>query len=162
MGCIKPFTSPDWLMSALERAAEAGKVVDLSNPRMWGQYIHSVRENEYKSAHPDAKIEKTLPVVKPDGSIGKGKPDAYNPATNCFIDWKSNDFDKYSSMKEIIRETVKIAEQMERYRWTTDNDIPGRPRVEVRFEYTPSDPVAKGFIERFLEGRDIHVVWIHK
>ncbi len=171
MGCFLIITETDlgqikhsmqsspWLDRALERADQRGKVLDLSSPRMWGQYVHSVREAQYKTEHPQAQIERTIEVIKPDGSVGKGRPDAYDPVANRFIDWKTHDLDS-KSMSQVIRETVAIANQMEKYRWTLDESVPGRPGREVRFEHTPRDPQRKAFVENFLAGRGIDVVWL--
>jgi len=172
MGCFLIITETDlgqikhsmqsspWLDRALERADQRGKVLDLSLPHMWGQYVHSVREAQYKAEHPQAQIERRIEVIKPDGSVGKGQPDAYDPATNRFIDWKAYNFDSYESMSDVVQRAIAIANQMEKYRWTLEESIPGRPGLEVRFEYTPRDPQRKAFVENFLAGRGIDVVWL--
>ena len=170
MGCFLIITETDfgqikhsmesspWLDRALERADQRGKVLDLSSPLMWGQYVDSVRKDEYKSHHPQAEVQKAVEVIKQGGGRGKGFIDIYDPATNKVIDIKAHNFDSYPSKSRVISATVDIANQMEKYRWSPS--IPGHPALEVRFEYTPKNSEYKAFIENFLAGRGIDVVWL--
>jgi hypothetical protein len=150
---LQPAERPNWILRAMER----GEVVDLTKPHKWGQFVDYAVKEAYKAEHPGAEIGRRISVIKPDGSEGIGYYDIYDPVANHIIEVKTYNIDAYSSMTQVIRETKALADQLEKYRWS--KDIPGRPALVAAFDRAPQNPQRRAFIENFLAGRGINVIW---
>jgi hypothetical protein len=145
---------PAWVTERLER----GDVLDLSKGAAWGKFSHSVVEKCYQLMNPDAaiKTEHAISVTNRDGTIGNGYVDIYDPQANLIVELKTDDLDR-GSRADLVRYAHSVAEQVDKYRWS--EDIPGRPEAVVAFQSRPDDPGRETFVENFLTGRGIHVIW---
>jgi hypothetical protein len=94
-------------------------------------------------------------VEKSTGAVGRGRIDSLLGKT--IIDYKTHNLNRFESESELRRELDKIATQPEEYR--DSPDTPNDAAPVVLFEFPPSNPGRRQFIETFLEQRGIQVLW---
>ena len=133
-----------------------GEVIDLSQPRAWGQFGHRAIAEDIEQAYPGAKTE---------GWIEKGQP---HPGERGRFDmvyqdkvyeWKFVNFDapSYASSKDLDRKLDEIADQVQSY--VNSPDLPEVKAGVVFFEFPPSDPERQKYIEQYLAKRGILTMW---
>lgn len=138
------------------RKMEKG-VVDLSRPTEWGKFAHDAYEERLEQGLPGrVESEACVHVEKETDEIGKGRIDSFVNGT-IIVDYKTHNLDRFKSESALGRELGKIALQLECYRDSPDTPTNAVPVVV--FEFPPSNPDRRQFIESFFGGRGIHVIW---
>ena len=138
----------------IERMMERKGKADLTKPGAWGRFAHAAIQDAVQQAEPSAEVEKTVNVVKDDGTLGKGRIDVLTK--DGILEIKTTNLNRFSN-SELVRELEDIARQVEGYQWSPD--IEGKPEAAVLFEFAPKTQERQEFVEAFFQRRGIRVMW---
>jgi len=146
-----PVSEDDRLLAKMEQGP-----VDLSRKTEWGKFAHRAYEDALEKAFPDqAQSEVRVRVTKADGTEKHGRVDSLLGQT--VIDYKTHDLDRLKREGTLISELDKIANQLQEY--CASPDTPAGATAVVVFEFAPVSPACRRFIEEYLGGRHIKVLW---
>lgn len=138
----------------LNKMIENRGKADLTLPGAWGRFTHNAIQDYILDHDPDAEVEKTVAVIKEDGSIGKGRIDAFTQGV--ILDVKTHNLDRFS-VNELTKKLNAFATQIEGYQWSPD--IKGKPDTAIFFEFRPQKQGRQEFVEAFYRTRGIGVIW---
>lgn len=134
-----------------------GEFVDLTNTTgrgAWGRFADRALTEAFLQAHPNAQDHVSL--IKGGPQAGRrGYADIVHE--HFVMDWKTDNFDAYTSERALDAKLHQIADQIESY-----VKSPNLPSAEVGiayFEFSPSDSDRRDHIEDVMGQRGIGVIW---
>jgi hypothetical protein len=136
-----------------------GEAIDLSEPKAFGRFGHQAIEEGVRQDLPEAKTEGWIEKAEPYAGE-RGKFDMVYQ--DKVYDWKFINFDapSYRSIKVLDRKLNEIADQIQSY--VNSPDLPEVKEGVVFFEFPPSDPERRKYIEQYLAKRGISTLWGRK
>lgn len=131
--------------------------VDLSLPGRWGTFAHRVVIEALEEAFPGrGRGEVWVRITKPDGRVKYGRID-FLLDDNTVFDLKTHDLDRFHREGGLVHFLDEIARQVSEY--CSSPDVSPNATATIGFEFPPSDEGVRLFIEQFLSGHQIGVIW---
>lgn len=104
--------------------------VDLTKPGTWDRFAHSAIQDALQDVGPNTKVEKSVDVIKDDGSMGRGCVDG--PAEDGILEIKTPNPDRLSD-RELVAQLEHFARQVESYQWRPN--VEGKPEATIFFKF---------------------------